>query len=274
MGEFLMQNRVYILAVVATVLVVLAGVFVVRALLPGEQVANVEEGYVSPYDWSKLDRTNGHYQYVVDGQVKSRLGVDVSDHQHQIDWNAVKADGVDFAFIRVGYRGATEGDLYLDEMFRTNLDGAHAAGLDCGVYFFSQAQTPAEAVEEAEFVLTQLNGTNLEYPVSFDTEEKVLNLESSRTTGLNSHEMTSIANAFCNRIEQAGYTTNIYGNARDLSRFNFADLQNRPIWWAQYAVDQPTANVDIALWQYTESGHVNGIDGGADLSIDLTGVLD
>ena len=229
--------------------------------------------YVSPYDWSNLVREDTRWSYVVDGQVKSRLGIDVSENQGEIDWWQVADDGIDFAMIRLGYRGTTQGDLYLDYRYWENLDGAREAGVDCGVYFFSQATTVQEAREEAEYVLTYLNGTPLEYPVAFDSEEVAAGIGKSRTSGLTRDQMTAIAQAFCERIEAAGYTTMIYGNAHDLSRYRRSDLEQRQLWWAEYGSPTPLAKIDIVMWQYSNEGSVAGISTNVDMNMDLRGAL-
>ena len=277
-GDFFKQNVVGILSVTAVVVLVVLMVVFLRACAPDEQpetsksASQQAPAYVSPYDWSKLDRTNGRFTYVVDGQVKSRLGIDVSDNQHEIDWNAVAADGIDFAMIRLGYRGATEGDLYLDGYYYDNIAGAQAAGVDCGIYFFSQAISVEEAIEEADFVLSNLNGTALEYPIAFDSEI-VHNLDVKRTANLSNDEMAAIASAFMDRIAQAGYRCLLYGNAADLARYN-ADLVDRhDVWWAEYGPDQPNAQTDIVMWQYSNEGNVAGISTAVDMTIDLSDAL-
>ena len=273
------RNVLYIALVAGVALVTVAALMLMRSCAvqkqgDGEETVNGwEAGYVSPYDWEKLDRTDGRLAYVVDGQVKSRLGIDVSENQHAIDWAAVAADGVDFAIVRLGYRGATEGGLYLDEYYEGNLAGAKAAGLDCGVYFFSQAKTVNEAIEEADFVLENLRGTKLEYPIAFNSEETVHGVEQARTTDLENDEMTAIAEAFCNRVEQAGYRSMVYGNYYDMSRYHYENMQNRAIWWAEYDVPSPTAQIDIVMWQYSAETQVEGISTGVDMNIDLAGVL-
>ena len=228
--------------------------------------------YTTPYDWTKLDRSNGRYAYVVDGQVKSRLGIDVSESQESIDWQAVADDGIEFAMIRLGYRGATEGDLYLDDYFEENFAGAREAGLDCGVYFFSQAVNPDEAVEEAQFVLDQLGGAQLEYPIAFDSEV-VSGVAGARTQFLTREEMTAVADAFCTHLEMAGYRTLVYGNAGDLSRYSDEVVNDGGIWWAEYNAPQPAHYLDIVMWQYANEGSVAGIGTGVDMNIDLSGVL-
>lgn len=273
--SFLKRNLRYVIAVVIVALVAALGIVVLAHFVDKDASDRMaEQAYVSPYDWSKLDRTGGRYAYVDDGVVKSRLGIDVSENQHQIDWNAVAADGIDFAMIRLGYRGATAGDLYLDEYFHDNLAGATNAGIDRGIYFFSQANTPDEAREEANFVLENLGGAELQYPIVFDSEEHVLNLAQSRTTGLTTDQMTEIADAFCKRIEAAGYDAMVYGNAQDMARYRRSAMEERDIWWAEYDVPAPTNRIDITMWQYSNAGQVAGIPVAVDMNIDLSHALD
>lgn len=273
LGEFIVSNITYILSAAAVAVIALLLIFGVRAFSGVMAPAPEGEGeYASPYDWSKLDRSTDHYAYVVNGQVKSRLGVDVSEYDHEIDWNAVASDGIDFAIIRLGYRGATEGDLYLDDYYEQNFADAKAAGLDRGVYFFSQAANTQEAVEEADFVLANLNGASLEYPIAFDFEP-VNGVGETRAGGLSSEELTAIADAFCDRIEAAGYRTLVYGNGHDLKSYDVDATTGRDIWWAEYDVEAPSHYLNITLWQYTSLGDVAGIGGGADMNIDLSGVV-
>lgn len=213
------------------------------------------------------------FRYVRDGQVVSRLGVDVSENQQLIDWEAVAADGIEFAYIRLGYRGTSEGGLYLDAYFERNLEQARTAGIDCGVYFFSQATSPDEAREEARFVLEHLGGATLQYPVAFDSEEAAAGTGRSRTAGLSDAEMTAIAQAFFSEISAAGYGTMLYGNAQDLGRYDSNLLAASPVWWAEYGMPVPTARLDFTLWQYSNEGSVAGIPTKVDMDIDLSGAL-
>lgn len=260
------------------VLLVTIAIFALKAFLPAEEAVDpetadleAEQAFVSPYNWTNLDRTDGRYRYIVDGEVKSRLGIDVSENQHEIDWQAVADDGIEFAMIRLGYRGATKSDIYVDEQFWNNLEGARSAGIDCGVYFFSQADTVEDATEEAEFVLKQLEGIELQYPIAFDSE--VVNIEGaeSPTADLTHDEMTAIAEEFCTRMENAGYSAMLYGNAKDLSRYHYTELSHLPVWWAEYGTPAPTARFAMALWQYSNEGQVAGISTVVDMNIDLRG---
>ena len=175
------------------------------------------------------------------------------------------ADGVDFAIVRAGNRGYTEGALYADERFSENVDGAEAAGLATGVYFFSQAVTPDEAREEADFVLGLLAGRPLDLPVAFDHEP--VSDETGRANHLAGTELAACARAFCERIEQAGYDTLVYGNKRDIARFGGDVPDGRPVWFAEYDVAVPTGQFDFVMWQYTSTGTVAGISTRVDLNI-------
>ena len=221
--------------------------------------------YVSRYYWNGLTANGDRLAYYEGGALCSDLGVDVSDHQGDIDWQAVARDGSDFAIVRLGNRGYTEGALYADEQAAANLDGAAAAGLETGAYFFSQATTEDEAREEAEFALALLDGRSLRLPVVFDHEP--VPDAAGRANRIMGDELTACARAFCERIEQAGYATMIYGNKQDIARFGSNAFGNRPVWFAEYDVAVPTGQFDFDLWQYTNGGSVAGIPTAVDLNI-------
>lgn len=217
------------------------------------------------YKWDNLVNVNGRLTYVVDGKVRSLTGIDVSDHNDYVDWRAVALDGIDFAFIRAGNRGYTEGWLYEDGRFEENILRARANGLAVGVYIFSQATNEQEAIEEADFVLDLLNGRALELPIVFDWES--IADADARTDNMASSTLTPCALAFCERIEAAGYQPMIYMNLKDSARYDISRLKGYPIWYAEYGVSRPSAGFDIAMWQYTSSGTVYGIDGTVDIDI-------
>lgn len=225
--------------------------------------------YESPYDWDCLVNKQGRLSYVVNGSVVSKLGIDVSESQGFIDWEQVAHDGIGFAYIRLGYRGITEGKVFLDEYYNYNIEHAIASGLQCGVYFYSQALNAQEAKEEAEFVLQHLKGKSLSYSVAFDYESVNLNGTPSRNSNVGQDQMREIAHAFCERIKSAGYEVVIYGNKQDLRRFP-RDLANEyAIWWAEYDSSVPHHDRDIFCWQYTNNGRVAGIDTAVDMNIEL-----
>ena len=222
--------------------------------------------YVSPHDFEQLVRDDsGRLYYYQDGMVRSRFGVDVSEHQGHIDWQAAADDGVEFALIRLGNRGATEGHLYLDAYFEANLEGAEQAGILTGVYFFSQAINEEEAREEAQFVLTHLDGRTLNYPVAFDHERVVP--DGGRVNSLNGEQVSRCAAAFFEVLQAAGYTTMLYGNSNDLNRLGAATLDSHDLWFAEYGTTHPTLEHDLVIWQYTSHGSVEGIPTYTDLNI-------
>ena len=217
------------------------------------------------YDWGALVYEHGRTAYRDESWPDVLTGVDVSYFQKEIDWSAVAADGIEFAIVRLGYRGYSEGALFEDENAAANLDGAAAAGLLTGAYFFSQAVSVEEAEAEAELALQILDGRKLDLPVAFDMEE-IYN-ESARTDDLTRDEATAIAQAFCRRIEKGGYKAMIYGNTAWLAaRIDRSALKDVPVWLAQYNY-RPTYPYDFALWQYTSGGQVDGVEGEVDLNL-------
>lgn len=239
--------------------------FVLASCSSSENPAPSEPAYTSPYDWTGLTKENGRFVYAENGEVRSLTGIDVSEHQGPIDWTAVASDGIDFAFIRIGNRGATEGAIYLDERYIENMNGAAEAGIPVGVYFFSQAVTAEEAREEADFVLAMLGDTKLAYPVVYD-HEPVSGIE-GRADGLSQAQMTENALAFCTRISEAGFEPMIYGNKRDIARFDLSQLEGIDVWFAEYGAPTPSGQFDFTLWQYANNGTVAGISTAVDLNI-------
>ena len=215
------------------------------------------------YDARYFTYEDGRYAFRSADAV-GRTGVDVSEYQGSIDWEAAAYDGIDFAFVRIGYRGSTEGGLYADERFEENVQGAQAAGIDCGVYFFSQATSVAEAEEEAAFVLSLLAYRELEYPVVFDYEFG----DGTRIAHLDRDTATACARAFCDAIKAGDYTPMLYGNAWDLDRLHMDELGDYELWLAEY--DGPPVYAGrFAIWQYTANGSVAGFGSSVDLNLDL-----
>ena len=216
------------------------------------------------YNWDNLTYDNGRIYYTEQGNITSLTGVDVSSHQGTIDWNAVSNDGIDFAMIRCGSRGYTEGNLYADETFYANADGAQAAGIPFGVYFFSQAINEDEALEEADYVLKLIQGMDITAPIAYDLED--MPTYNARANNLTPEQMSKNAEAFCKRIKQAGYEVMIYGNQHDLSLYDLDSL-NEEIWYAEYNGTHPTTEIPLVMWQYTSTGTVSGISTNVDLNI-------
>ena len=196
------------------------------------------------------------------------LGIDVSHHQGDIDWNAVKAAGFDFAILRIGYRGyAQEGTLNADKKFEEYYTKAKEAGLKVGVYFFAQAVNEEEAREEAEFVLGILNGRSLELPVVYDPES-ILDDE-ARTDDVSGQQFTANTAVFCRLIEEGGYSPMIYANMLwEAFELDLEKLADYPIWYADYE-DKPHTPYAFKIWQYTNEASVPGVSGVCDIDIML-----
>lgn len=216
----------------------------------------------NPHDPNDFAEKNGFIVYT--GTETWHTGVDVSAHQGEINWEKAAADGIQFAMIRLGYRGYTEGEIGLDPYFLRNIEGAQAAGLDVGVYFFSQAITKDEAVEEAKFVLNWIEGYELDYPIFFDWED--IEAE-ARTDGMDSVTLTACAVAFCKRVELNGYRAGVYFNQRfGFEEFDLRDLQDYELWLAEYALS-PSFPYHFDVWQYANDGMLSGVDGPVDLNL-------
>lgn len=218
------------------------------------------------YNWDNLSEgENGVLTYAEEGGLEGLHGVDVSRYQGAIDWEKVKAAGVKFAFLRVGYRGYETGKIMLDENFEDYIEGATEAGMPIGVYFFSQAANTAEALEEAEFVLEAVKDYQLTWPVVFDMEQ--VDAEGHRTEHLTAAEATDIAIAFCDKVAEAGYTPMIYGNVSwFLSMTELSRLHDYDKWFAQYR-PMPYYPYEFTIWQYSQYGIVDGIEDEVDLNI-------
>ena len=202
---------------------------------------------------------------VYTGGVSTQTGIDVSAHQYDIDWKKVAAAGIDFAVIRVGYRGSTAGGLYIDEYFEANMRGAQAAGIPVGVYFYSQAINADEAREEAAFVLEQIKGYQITYPVVFDWE--IVGGDSARTYSVSRQTLVECTRAFCEQIREAGYDPMIYFTRYlGYRKYILRNLTDYGFWYAEYE-DRPRFAIDFDMWQYSDTGRVDGIDGDVDLNI-------
>lgn len=198
------------------------------------------------------------------GEEECHLGVDVSDYQKQIDWEKAAASGIDFAIIRIGYRGYTTGELSEDAQLWQNINGAKNAGLRIGAYFFSQAISVEEAEEEADFVLKCLGGEKLTYPILFDWESIE---QTARTDGMDPVTLSDCAEAFCSRIEENGYEAGIYFNQEfGYQQYDLVRLEDYFFWLAEYNVP-PTFAYHFTLWQYSCDGTVPGIETPVDLDM-------
>lgn len=221
---------------------------------------------VNPIQRSEMRVVNGRPDYT-GSAFETMYGVDVSEHQWDIEWSQVADSGVDFAMIRLGYRGYTEGGLFEDPYYKSNMDNALANGLEVGVYMFSQAISVEEAVEEAEFVIERLEGYDVTMPVVFDWER--MEDAVARTEGMheNTQLLTDCAVAFCQKIEEAGYDACVYFN-RHLGYYGF-DLSKLTDYkfWIALPGTFPDFYYASELWQYSFESEVPGIEGPTDMNM-------
>lgn len=197
------------------------------------------------------------------------FGIDVSTWNGTIDWNQVAKSGVSYAIIRCGYRGTTQGGLIEDNKFATNAKNATGAGIKIGVYFFTQAVSEAEAVEEASMCLSMVEGYKLTYPIFIDVESGSGN---ARANGLSKESRTAIVKAFCKTISNSGYKAGIYANKNWLTnKLNTSELTGYTIWLAQYSSAPTYTATRYDLWQYSSQGSIKGISGNVDLDLSYLG---
>lgn len=217
------------------------------------------------YDFTNLVSKNDLLHYYSDGKQVSYLGVDLSKYQKEVDFAAIQREGIDFCMIRVGARGYESGVLQEDEKYQEFMKGAAEVNMPVGLYFFSQAVTVTEAIEEADFIISRIGDYKISYPIAFDME--FIENDNSRVETLTKTEKTNIALAFLERIETAGFTGMLYGNKEwlltriDLSKFDKYDI------WLTEEEDIPDYPYVYSMWQYTRQGEIYGIDGYVDLNI-------
>ena len=247
-----------------------AAVSAMPAAMPAEKPKAVPlgtKGIYYPFDPALfVSDSRGRITYSGEGYT-CMTGIDVSEHQYDIDWQKVAADGIDFAIIRTGYRGYTSGGLYEDKYFRQNMEGALNAGLKVGVYFFSQATSRREAHEEAAYVLEQIRDYDVTLPVVFDME--ILGAD-YRTYSMSRRTLYGVTRAFCEDIREAGYEPMIYMTQYlGYQKYTLRELTDYGFWFAEYYVDYPSFVYDIDIWQYSDTGSVAGVNGNVDMDIFL-----
>lgn len=235
-------------------------------------ITPLEDVPVNAFDRSEFQLVDGRPVYTGTGY-RTMIGVDVSEHQYDIDWKRVASSGVDFAYIRIARRGYTEGGLFHDPWFEKNYREAKENGLLVGVYFYSQAITAEEAKEEAEFTLETLEDRSIDLPITYDWE-KITNedAEIARTRNLDMETRTDCAVAFCERIKEGGYRASVYFNrglgyhGYDLSR-----LKDYPFWFTLPInppdLFWPSFYYKVDMWQFSWVETVPGIEGETDMNM-------
>lgn len=190
-------------------------------------------------------------------------GIDVSAWQTNVDYEKVKAQGCEFVIMRMGY---FYGDIVMDDYYQQNMENATNAGLDVGVYFYTTANTEDETREQARWIVEQLDGRELDYPVAFDWEE----WGQFQQYGMNVRDLNEIFEAFCDELEKNGYTGMLYSSKNFLNNF-WTNKNNRPVWLAHY-VDETDYDGQFAIWQASAYGRMDGIEGDVDMNIRINDV--
>lgn len=212
------------------------------------------------------DEETGYMQYL--GSEEYMAGIDVSVYQGDIDWRAVKDAGFEFVIMRCGNRGYVTGLMVEDANFKKNIRGALDAGLQVGVYFFSQALTTEEALDEANFIIDLLDGYDITFPVAYDWEVVIdPDGDTARTAYIDPDQLTNNFLVFAQRLEMEGYTPVVYSNKKTaIWKYDLARLNGYDIWYAEYN-DTPSLPYKWEIWQYSSKGSVPGIKGNVDLNI-------
>ena len=230
-----------------------------------------EDASVNTYSTANLTLDdNGYYTYTVDGVKVSEMGVDLSENQEGIDFDAMKESGIDFVMLRIGGRGYGSGKLYADSAFDTFYQQAKDAGLKIGAYFFSQAIDRDEAAEEAQYALSLLDGRELDYPIAFDWE--YFDEDEARTDHISGPQVTLMAAAFCDTVEEGGYSSIVYANtSMILQEYDFDVMKGYDFWLADYRElpEQDAMYYHFSMWQYTDSGVIPGYEYPVDLNLCL-----
>ena len=241
-----------------------------------EEETTEEEVYVDPvykneYTFEQFVLEENRMSYE-DDKTRSSFGIDISYSQNNINWQQVKDAGVEFVFVRAGYRGYESGLINLDNYFHQHIQNALAMDIPVGVYFFSQAITPEEAIEEARFVLNEVKDYPMALPIVFDMEYVG---RRDRIRNLSAYDITQITLAFVQEIKLAGYEPMVYGSASWLQTQLFMEqLQDEcEFWVASYNTEKMPYDYVFSYWQYTNKGFIDGIVGTVDLDIRMESKL-
>ncbi len=235
-------------------------------LEPTISVAEPEAPTISP-EKNPFDRNDFQYNdrnFLLLQNLPSSPGIDVSGWQGDINWNKVKASGIEFAFVRVGYRGYESGKLTEDAFGQANLDGAAAVGLKVGAYFFSQALTIQEVDQEINYMLYLIGDRKLDLPLVLDWEIPAAN---ARTANMDRRTLTDLQLHFIKEMKKRGLEAMVYFNWHQSENLYYLDeLEDAPFWLAMYQ-DRMTFPWKVEYWQYTDKGRVPGIDGPVDINV-------
>lgn len=283
------ERRYIIAGIISIILLVCISAILVSDITTGEKKSDVKEadpheGQVYLYDgfdwiWmtplegveandlteDDFSVSNGKIVYTGD-KYDTLRGIDVSEHQKEIDWNEVAGSGIDYAYIRVGRRGYTEGGLFDDAYFEKNILEAQEAGLRTGVYIFSQAVSVQEAIEEANYLIEEVREYDIPLPVVYDWEK--ISEDGSRTADISTEIRTDCAVAFCETVKNAGYVPCVYIN-RNMGYYGYdlSRLDDYEIWFSLPESGFPNFYYHVDMWQYSFTETVPGISVETDMNL-------
>lgn len=243
------------------------GKYLVYTGSPNYQFVPILDVEMADYSGGEFvtDETTGLRSFQVDGKAVTKNVIDVSKYQGAVDWKAVKNYGINGAMVRVGVRGYGSGEIVADSNFDKNIKGALEEDLDTGVYFFTSAISEKEAEEEAEFVLKAIKPYKINLPVVFDLEK--IAGDTARHEAVPKEEMTKIAKAFMEKIEDSGYEAMLYGNIATISELiDLEELQEYKLWFAYYS-DDIYIPYKVDMWQYASDGKVDGVTTDCDVNM-------
>lgn len=255
-----------VLLVIPAILIICIAIFAITTKSNIEEKETGEIYCINKIEFDSLNMNNDFYYYEKEGY-KTVIGVDISEHNKEIDFYALKEQGIQFVILRIGWRGYYNPTINIDSYFEENYLKAKMAGLKIGVYFFSQAISVYEAREEANFVIENLDDKIIDFYVAYDCES--INDPIARTNTLTKEQATVNANTFLYLIQEAGYQPILYTNTSWISKkYKYSLLQKYPIWYAYYS-KHPLYHGDHIIWQYSNGTKINGVSGsdGVDLNL-------
>lgn len=259
------ESKLSILTIIISILMIICFISIMYINTNIDKTINIGEidaDSIINYDFSKLKGTT--YLKYEDDNYTSKFGIDISEFSGEVDFEKLKEFGVEFVYMRLGYRSKKEGLLQLDSCFEEYYENAHKAGLAVGVYFFSQAINEKEASEEANFVLTHIKDKQLSLPVAYDLEMP----DESRIRGLNSFVKTQNAITFLDIIKNNNYKVIVYTSESFLDRnYIITELSHYDFWLAQYGTRNPTLPVEFSIWQYSQNNKLDGVESDVDFNI-------
>lgn len=265
-----MKNKIKILLLILSlcIVTVLSTLIVIAFTNEDKSITHYE--YVDLYNAniSYFNMDSDFYTCVFDGYNES-IGVDLSEFNGDVNFIKLKEQGIEYAYLRIGWRGYITPDIHVDKRFEEYYEKAKDAGIDIGIYFFSQAINETEAIEEANFVINMLKDKPINTYIAFDFE--TIEDKHARTNNLTRIERTKIAKAFLDTISNANYKPMLYTNYDwILHHYTASILQEYPVWYAQYS-KKPQYKGHHLIWQYATNVKIDGISSneGVDLNIML-----